>query len=46
MMFFGKEVTKYQIFGAIMVTAGLAVGVLDYKSNKVPEIEKKMKNGN
>lgn len=43
MMFFGKHVTKYQIIGAIVVTAGLAVGVMDFKSNKVEEIEKKIK---
>ncbi|NWF50650.1 MAG: hypothetical protein HXY49_08920 [Ignavibacteriaceae bacterium] len=43
MIFFGKEVTIYQIAGAFIVSAGLGIGVLDYKRNKVNEIEKKYK---
>ncbi len=43
MFLFGKEVTTYQIIGAIITTAGLIVGVSDYKKNKVNEIEKKYK---
>ena len=41
MLLFGKEVTGFQIAGAIVVTAGLMVGVMDYSRNKVVEIEKK-----
>jgi drug/metabolite transporter (DMT)-like permease len=41
MMFFGAVVTTYQIIGAFITTAGLVVGVSDYKRNKVVEIERK-----
>lgn len=41
MLLFGREVTPYQIAGAVVVTAGLMVGVNDYTRNKVMEIEKK-----
>ena len=41
MLLFGKEVTLIQIFGAVVVTAGLIVGVSDYSKNKVVEIERK-----
>jgi len=41
MMLFGKDVTVYQIIGAVVTTLGLMVGVLDYSRNKVTEIEKK-----
>ena len=41
MIFFGREVTGYQIGGAITTTAGLMVGVMDYRRNKVEEIKKK-----
>lgn len=41
MLLFGKDVTIYQIIGAVVVTAGLMVGVMDYSKNKVVEIEKK-----
>lgn len=44
MLLFGKDVTIYQIIGAVVVTGGLIVGVSDYKRNKVEEIEKKYKN--
>lgn len=40
MLLFGKDVTVFQIIGAVIVTAGLMVGVSDYKRNKVEEIEK------
>ena len=43
MILFGREVTIYQIAGAVVVTAGLMVGVNDYSRNKVVEIEKKNK---
>ncbi|MFA4922773.1 MAG: hypothetical protein WC557_01100 [Ignavibacteriaceae bacterium] len=43
MLLFGKDVTGYQIIGAIVVTAGLMVGVSDYKRNKVEEIKKILK---
>ena len=43
MIFFGQNVTGYQIVGAVVTTAGLMVGVSDYKRNKVEEIEKKYK---
>ena len=41
MLLFGKDVTGYQIAGAVVVTAGLMVGVMDYSKNKVEEIAKK-----
>ena len=41
MILFGKDVTVYQIIGAIVVTAGLMVGVSDYKRNKIEEIKNK-----
>ena len=41
MILFGKDVTVYQIIGAVVTTVGLIVGVSDYKRNKVEEIEKK-----
>lgn len=41
MLLFGKEVTVVQIIGAVVVTAGLIVGVSDYSKNKVEEIVKK-----
>jgi drug/metabolite transporter (DMT)-like permease len=41
MLLFGKEVTIIQILGAVVVTAGLIVGVTDYSKNKVEEIVKK-----
>ncbi len=41
MLLFGKDVTEYQIVGAVIVTAGLMVGVMDHRKNKVVEIEKK-----
>jgi drug/metabolite transporter (DMT)-like permease len=41
MFLFGKEVTGYQIAGAVVVTAGLMIGVMDHRKNKVVEIEKK-----
>ncbi len=41
MILFGKEVTTLQIVGAVVVTAGLMVGVSDYSRNKVEEIKKK-----
>ncbi|HOJ17202.1 MAG: hypothetical protein GX452_09335 [Ignavibacteriales bacterium] len=40
MLAFGKDVTLYQIIGAVIVTAGLIVGVSDYGRHKVEEIEK------
>jgi uncharacterized membrane protein len=43
MMLFGREVTVYQIMGAVITTAGLMIGVMDYSRNKVQEIEKKNK---
>jgi drug/metabolite transporter (DMT)-like permease len=43
MFLFGKEVTGFQIAGAVVVTAGLMVGVMDYSKNKVVEIEKRNK---
>lgn len=43
MLLFGKDVTIYQILGAVVVTAGLMVGVMDHRKNKVEEIEKKNK---
>jgi drug/metabolite transporter (DMT)-like permease len=43
MLLFGKDVTGYQIAGAVIVTAGLMVGVMDYSKNKVVEIDKKDK---
>ncbi|MCF8307070.1 MAG: hypothetical protein K9I71_11230 [Ignavibacteriales bacterium] len=41
MLLFGKDVTGWQVGGAVVVTAGLMVGVMDYSKNKVEEIEKK-----
>ena len=41
MLLFGKDVTVYQIIGAVVVTAGLMIGVMDHRKNKVVEIEKK-----
>lgn len=43
MLLFGKNVTGYQIAGAVVVTAGLMVGVMDFSKNKVVEIQKKIK---
>lgn len=43
MLLFGKDVTLFQIVGAVIVTAGLMVGVSDYSRHKVEEIEKKYK---
>ncbi len=40
MLLFGKDVTAFQIAGAVVVTAGLMVGVMDYSKNKVIEIKK------
>ncbi len=40
MLLFGKNVTGFQIAGAVVVTAGLMVGVSDVSKNKVEEIEK------
>jgi drug/metabolite transporter (DMT)-like permease len=39
MMLFGKNVTGYQIAGAIVATAGFMVGVSDYSRYKVEEIK-------
>jgi len=39
MLLFGKNVTVPQIVGAVVVTAGLMIGVSDYKRNKVEAIE-------
>ena len=44
MILFGREVTGYQIAGAVVTTAGLMVGVMDYSRNKVEEIKKKYNN--
>lgn len=41
MIFFGREVTLYQIIGAVITTFGLMIGVMDYSKNKVVEIERK-----
>jgi drug/metabolite transporter (DMT)-like permease len=41
MLLFGKDVTGYQIAGAVVVTAGLMIGVMDHRKNKVEEIAKK-----
>ena len=41
MLLFGRDVTDYQIAGAVVVTVGLMVGVNDYSRNKVVEIERK-----
>jgi hypothetical protein len=41
MLLFGRDVTVYQIAGAVVVTVGLMVGVMDYRKNKVVAIEKK-----
>jgi len=40
MFLFGENVTIYQVAGAVVTTAGLMIGVSDYKRNKVVEIEK------
>ncbi|PIP77733.1 MAG: hypothetical protein COW85_07445 [Ignavibacteria bacterium CG22_combo_CG10-13_8_21_14_all_37_15] len=40
MLLFGKDVTLYQIIGAVVVTGGLMVGVSDYKRNKIEAIKK------
>jgi len=39
MMFFDKNVTGYQIAGAVVATAGFMVGVSDYSRYKVEEIK-------
>ncbi len=39
MLAFGKDVTLFQIIGAVIVTAGLMVGVMDFSRNKVEEIK-------
>jgi len=39
MMLFGKNVTGYQIAGAVVATAGFMVGVSDYSRHKVEEIK-------
>jgi hypothetical protein len=41
MLLFGKNVTLFQIAGTVVVTAGLMIGVMDYRRNKVVEIKKK-----
>jgi drug/metabolite transporter (DMT)-like permease len=41
MMLFGKNVTGYQIAGAVVATVGFMVGVSDYSRHKVEEIKKK-----
>lgn len=41
MLLFGKDVTGFQIAGAVVVTAGLMIGVMDHRKNKVEEIEKR-----
>ena len=41
MLLFGKDVTLYQIIGAVVVTAGLMIGVMDHRRNKIVEIERK-----
>jgi len=43
MLLFGKDVTLFQIIGAVIVTAGLMVGVSDYSRHKIEEIDKKYK---
>lgn len=43
MFLFGKDVTWWQVGGAVITTGGLMVGVSDYSKNKVEEIEKKYK---
>lgn len=43
MYLFGQNVTAYQILGAAITTAGLMVGISDYKRHKVDEIEKTYK---
>lgn len=43
MLLFGKDVTGYQVAGAIVVTAGLMIGVMDHRKNKVVEIERRNK---
>ena len=41
MLLFGKEVTGFQIAGAVVVTAGLMIGVMDHRRNKIVQIERK-----
>lgn len=41
MFLFGKEVTLFQIIGAVVTSLGLIVGVSDHKRNKVEEIASK-----
>ncbi|KAF0152782.1 MAG: hypothetical protein FD143_710 [Ignavibacteria bacterium] len=43
MFLFGKEVTTFQVIGAVVTSIGLIVGVSDHKHHKVEEIEKKNK---
>jgi len=43
MFLFGQNVTFYQVIGAAITTAGLMVGVFDYKRHKIEEIEKTYK---
>ncbi len=43
MLLFGRDVTIWQIAGAVVVTGGLMIGVSDYSRNKVVEIDKKYK---
>jgi uncharacterized membrane protein len=39
MFLFGQNVTFYQVIGAVLTTAGLIVGVSDYKRHKINPIE-------
>lgn len=39
MFLFGKEVTSFQVIGAVVTSFGLIVGVSDHKRNKVEAIE-------
>jgi len=41
MLLFGREVTGFQIAGAVVVTAGLMIGVMDHRRNKIVQIERK-----
>lgn len=41
MFLFGKEVTTFQVIGAVVTSLGLIVGVSDHKRNKVEEIASK-----
>lgn len=43
MFLFGKDVTWWQVGGAVITTGGLIVGVSDYSKNKVEAIESKYK---